>query len=193
MSEKACERILFNAFDFAQKNNKKKVTVVDKPNILRETGGLFVRTAKKVAKGFRSIELDEVNIDALCMWLVKDPLKYEVIVAENLFGDILSDLSAQLVGGMGFAYSGNIGDTYAIFEPVHGSAPKYTGQNKVNPIAAILSAKFMLSWLGETEKSNLIGRAINTIIKEGKVGTYDMGFNQTNIEVTNEIIKRLKD
>lgn len=192
MTKTACERIILQAFEYAVKNGKKKVTVVDKPNILRETGGLFLRTARMIAQKFSGIELQEVNIDALCMWLIKNSHHFQVIVAENLFGDIISDLAAQLVGGMGFAYSGNIGDSYAVFEPVHGSAPKYFGQHKVNPIAMLLAVKYMLSWLGETHKSKLLEQAITAVVQEKNIGTYDMGFNNTNIEVTQGIITKLK-
>lgn len=192
MTEKACERIIYNAFEYASKNNKRKVTVVDKPNILRETGGLFFSVARRIAKKYKNIELEEVNIDALCMWIIKQPYKYEVIVAENLFGDIISDLTAQLIGGMGFAYSGNFSDEFAIFEPVHGSAPKYYGLNKVNPIAMLLSVSFMLDWLGEKDKSNILIKAIEEVVQERRIGTYDMGLNNTNIEVNNEIRAKIK-
>ena len=129
------------------------MTVVEKPNVLRETGGLMLGTAREVAKDYPDIDFKDANIDAMCMWLVKNPFDYDVLVAENLFGDIISDLAAQLVGGLGFACSGNIGDDYAVFEPTHGSAPKYAGMYKVNPIATFLAAELMLEWLGETDKA----------------------------------------
>ena len=192
MSRQACDRIVRNSFEYAKKYGKKAVTVCDKPNVLRETGGLMIRTAREVAKDFPGIELWETNIDAQMMWLVKNPTNYEVIVAENMFGDIISDLAAQLVGGLGFAASGNIGDEYAVFEPTHGSAPKYDGQNKVNPIAMMFSAKMMLEWLGENELAERLDKALAEVIKEGKVKTYDLGGSNTNIEVADEVVNKLK-
>ena len=191
MTRKGCKNIVTQAFEYAKEFGRKSVTVVDKPNVLRETGGLMIRTAREVAKQYPGIELWETNIDAQCMWLVKNPQNYEVMVAENMFGDILSDLAAQLVGGLGFACSGNIGDDYAVFEPTHGSAPKYYGQNKVNPIAMILTAKMMLDWLGETAKANVVEEAVAEVIREKKVGTYDVGLSNTNIEVAQEIASKL--
>lgn len=148
-TRKACRNIVRSAFEYAKKHDYKSVTVVEKPNVIRETSGLMVREARKIARDFPGIELWEANIDAMCMWLVKNPQDYGVLVSSNMFGDIISDLCAQLVGGLGFACSGNIGDDYAVFEPTHGSAPKYAGQYKVNPMAMFLSVKLMLSWLGE--------------------------------------------
>ncbi len=191
MTRKACKNIVTQAFEYAKRFGRKSVTVVDKPNVLRETGGLMIRTAREVAKQYPGIELWETNIDAQCMWLVKNPQNYEVMVAENMFGDILSDLAAQLVGGLGFACSGNIGDDYAVFEPTHGSAPKYYGQNKVNPSAMILTAKMMLDWLGETDMATVVEEAVAEVIREKKVGTYDVGLSNTNIEVAQEIASKL--
>jgi isocitrate/isopropylmalate dehydrogenase len=191
MTKQACERIVRNAFEFARKYGKKSVTVVDKPNVLRETGGLMIRTAREVAKNYPDIDMEETNIDAQCMWLVKNPEKYEVLVAENMFGDILSDLAAQLVGGIGLASSGNIGDHYAVFEPTHGSAPKYTGMFKVNPIAMILTAKLMLDWLGETDSANRIEKSVAEVLKESKVKTYDMGGTNTSLEVAQAVADKL--
>ena len=191
MTKQGCERIVRNAFEYARKNNKRAVTVVDKPNVLRETGGLMIRTAREVARDYPEIELWETNIDAQCMWLVKNTEKYEILVAENMFGDILSDLAAQLVGGLGFACSGNIGNDYAVFEPTHGSAPKYAGMYKVNPIAMILATKLMLQWLGEISKADAVDNAVADVIKEGKVRTYDMGGNNTSLEVAQAIADKL--
>lgn len=191
MCESKSKKIIRKAFEYARRNGKRKVTVADKPNILRATGGLFVNVARKVAKDFPEIELEEVNIDAICMWLLKNPENFDIIVAENLFGDIISDLVAQLAGGMGFAYSGNIGDNFAVFEPIHGSAPKYAGKNKVNPIATVLAAAFMLHWLGENSKADLIKGAVEKVVSEHRVGTYDMGLNNSNIELTNALIEKI--
>jgi 3-isopropylmalate dehydrogenase len=190
-TRKGSERIIRAAFEFARKFNRKKVTVVHKSNVVRATDGLFLETAKEVAKDFPEIKMDDANIDAITMWLLKNPHNYDVLVAPNLFGDIISDLCAQMVGGLGFGCSGNIGEKLAVFEPTHGSAPKYAGQYKVNPIATILSAKMMLEWLGEKEKAEKLEKAVAEIIKEGKVGTYDMGGTNTTLEVAEAIADKL--
>jgi len=191
MSKQACENIVTQAFEYAKKFGRKSVTVVDKPNVLRETGGLMLRTAREVARNYPDIELWETNIDAQCMWLIKNPEDYGVIVAENMFGDILSDLCAQLVGGLGFACSGNIGDNYAVFEPTHGSAPKYAGQYKVNPMAMLLSVRMMLDWLGEKDRANRLEKAVADIIAEGEVRTYDMGGSNTSLEVAEAVAEKI--
>jgi 3-isopropylmalate dehydrogenase len=191
MTRQGCTNIVTQAFEYAKQFGRKSVTLVDKPNVLRETGGLMTDSAREVAGHYPDIELWETNIDAMCMWLVKNPENYEVIVAENMFGDILSDLAAQLVGGLGFACSANIGDNYAVFEPTHGSAPKYYGENKVNPTAMILTAKMMLDWLGEKLMAKQLENAVADVIAEGTVGTYDVGLNNTNVEVATEIARKL--
>ncbi len=191
MSRQKCANIVRQAFEFAKKFNRKSVTVVDKPNVLRETGGLMLRTARQVAKEYPGIDFWETNIDAQAMWLLKNPFDYDVLAAENMFGDILSDLAAQLVGGLGFASAGNIGDNYAVFEPTHGSAPKYAGQYKVNPTAMLLTTKLMLDWLGETEMAERLESAIAEVIKEGKVRTYDMGGSNTTLEMAEEVARKL--
>ncbi|MFQ5789862.1 MAG: isocitrate/isopropylmalate dehydrogenase family protein [Acidobacteriota bacterium] len=191
MTRQKCRNIVTQAFEYAKRFGRKSVTVVDKPNVLRETGGLMIRTARDVAKDYPEIELWETNIDAQCMWLVKNPENYDVIVAENMFGDILSDLAAQLVGGLGFACSANLGDDYAVFEPTHGSAPKYCGQKKVNPMAMILTAKMMLDWLGEAHKAKALEDAVAAVIAERKVGTYDIHLANTNVEVAEAIAAKL--
>ena len=191
MSRQKCDNIVRRGFEFAQKFNRKSVTIVDKPNVLRETGGLMIRTAREVAKDFPTIPMWETNIDAQCMWLLKNPFDYDVLVAENMFGDIISDLAAQLVGGLGFASSANIGDNYAVFEPTHGSAPKYAGQYKVNPMAMFLTAKLMIDWLGDNAMATKLENAIAKVIKDGKVKTYDMGGNNTSLEVAEAVVKEL--
>ena len=190
ISRKGAERIIRAAFEYAKQNNLKNVTVVEKPNVLRETSGLFVRVAREIHKEYPDIEMWETNIDAQAMWLVKNPEKYDVLVTSNLFGDIISDLASQLVGGLGFAAAGNIGDNYAVFEPVHGSAPKYAGLYKVNPIATIRAVRMMLDYLGEKEKANRLERAIEEVVKEGKVRTYDMGGDAGTLDVAREIAKK---
>lgn len=191
-TRKGVQRILKASMDFAKEYNYPTVTVVEKPNVIRETSGLMIREARKLIQNYEGKELWETNIDAMCMWLVKNPQNYGVLVASNMFGDIVSDLCAQLVGGLGFACSGNIGENFAVFEPSHGSAPKYVGQNKVNPIAQILSAKMMLDWLGEKEMSKKVEDAVAAIIAEGKVRTYDMGGSSTTTEMADAICEKIK-
>jgi 3-isopropylmalate dehydrogenase len=191
MTRKGCERIVRAAFEFARKYKRRSVALVEKPNVLRDTGGLMLKEARKVAAEYPEIKFIEANVDAMCMWLVKNPQDYDVLVAENLFGDIISDLAAQLVGGLGFACSGNIGDKYAVFEPTHGSAPKYTGLYKVNPIATLLAAKMMLDWLGETDKANRLEQAVAEVIKEGKVRTYDLGGSSKTLEMAEAVAAKL--
>jgi isocitrate/isopropylmalate dehydrogenase len=191
ITRKGAERIVRAAFQYAQKHGYKNVTLVEKPNVLRETSGLMTRVARKVAQGFPGIELWETNIDAMVMWLVKNPQRYGILVTSNLFGDVVSDLCAQLVGGLGFAASGNIGDKFAVFEPTHGSAPKYAGQSKVNPIATFTAARLMLDWLGEADKSARLEKAIATVIAEGTVRTYDMGGKNTTMEMAEAVAGKL--
>ena len=185
------ERIVRAAFEFARQHKRKKVTVVHKANVVRATDGMFLEVAREVAKDYPEIPLDDANIDAMTMWLLKNPFNYDVLVAPNLYGDIISDLCAQMVGGLGFGCSGNIGTKLAVFEPTHGSAPKYAGQYKVNPIATILAAKMMLDWLGEPEKATQLERAVARVIKEGKVRTYDMGGNDTTLDMAQAIAAHL--
>lgn len=187
----ACQSIVRAAFEYAKQNGNPSVTVVEKPNVLRETGGLLIREARKIQKDYPGIELWETNIDAMTMWLIKNPLDYSVLVAGNMFGDIVSDLCAQLVGGLGFAASGNIGDKLAVFEPTHGSAPKYAGQYKVNPIAMIICVKLLCENLGEHDHAAAIDRAVGEVIKEGKVRTYDMGGDSTTIEMGKAIAEKI--
>ena len=190
-TKKGSERIVRAAFEFARKHKRKKVTIVHKANVVRATDGLFFEEAKKVAKEYPEIAMDDANVDAICMWLLKNPLSYDVLVAPNLYGDIISDLAAQMVGGLGFGCSGNIGTKLAVFEPSHGSAPKYAGQYKVNPIATILAAKMMLDWLGENAMATKLEQATAAVIREGKVRTYDMGGNSTTLDMARAIAARL--
>ncbi|MEP7355636.1 MAG: isocitrate/isopropylmalate dehydrogenase family protein [Anaerolineales bacterium] len=191
ITRRGATRIVRSAFEYAQAHGYSSVTLVEKPNVLRETSGLMVEAARAVAREFPSIPLWETNIDAQVMWLLKNPRDYGVLVTSNMFGDILSDLCAQLVGGLGFASSGNIGEHYAVFEPTHGSAPKYAGQNKVNPMAMLLAAKLMLDWLGEADKAAALEGAIAAVIAEGRVRTYDMGGSHTTIDVAEAVAARL--
>ncbi len=192
-TKKGSERIVRAAFEYAKKFGRKKVTLVHKANVVRATDGLFFEEAKRVAQDYPGIPMDDANVDAICMWLLKNPFNYDVLVAPNLYGDIISDLAAQMVGGLGFGCSGNIGTKLAVFEPSHGSAPKYAGQYKVNPIATILAAKMMLDWLGETEKGKAVEEAVAAVIKEGAVCTYDMGGSATTLEMAEAIAERIAD
>ena len=191
LTRKGCQSIARQAFNYAKKHGYKTVTVVEKPNVVRETSGLMVRETRKIAKDFPGIDLWEANIDAMTMWLVKNPQDYGILLSTNMFGDIISDLSAQLVGGLGFASSGNIGDNYAVFEPTHGSAPKYEGQYKVNPMAMLLTTKLMFDYLGEKQQAEVLEKAIGRVIREGKVRTYDMGGNNSTMEVAEAVANYL--
>ncbi len=191
ITHNGARRIIRAAFEYAKKFGYPTVTIVEKPNVLRETSGLMVRTAREVAADYPGIDLWETNIDAQMMWLLKNPTDYGVLVTSNMFGDILSDLAAQLVGGLGFASSGNIGDEFAVFEPTHGSAPKYAGQYKTNPMAMLLTTKLMLDWLDEPEKANVLETAIADVLKAGKTRTYDLGGSNTTLEVGQAVADRL--
>jgi isocitrate dehydrogenase (NAD+) len=177
----ASERIVDFAFRYAAANNRRKVTAVAKDNIMKATDGLFCRTAREVAKRYEGeVEYDEWLVDAMCMQLVQKPELYDVLVLPNLYGDILSDLCAGLVGGLGVAPGANIGEEVAVFEAIHGSAPKYAGQNKVNPTALILSGVLMLRHLREAAAADRVERAVAAVIAEGKHVTYDMKPDRTD-------------
>jgi 3-isopropylmalate dehydrogenase len=175
-TKKYSERIIRAAFEYAKKHGYERVTLCEKPNVLRETSGMMLAICREMEKEYPGIWFDYSNIDAQMMWLTKDPEKYGVIIAGNMFGDIVSDGFAGLVGGLGFACSANIGEEVAIFEPTHGSAPKYEELNPsiVNPIAMILSACMMLDHIGETEKAARVRNAVAKVVEEGKVRAYDM-------------------
>ncbi len=190
-THRGSERIVRAAFDYARTHGRKKVTVVHKANVVRATDGLFLETAREVARAYPDIQLDDANVDAMTMWLLKNPDNYEVLVAPNLYGDIVSDLCAQMVGGLGFGCSGNIGDKLAVFEPTHGSAPKYAGKYKVNPIASILAVKMMLDWLGEGEMADRLEGAVAEVIRRGEVRTYDMGGTNSTLEMAEAIANAL--
>jgi isocitrate dehydrogenase (NAD+) len=174
ITESGTRRVVKYAFDYARRYHRKKVTATQKANIMKYSDGLFLSVAREVAQDYPDIEFQEALIDNLCMQLVRRPQEYDVIVAPNLYGDIISDLCAGLVGGLGLAPGANIGEGIALFEPTHGSAPKYTGQNKVNPIAMMLSGVLMLRHLGETGAADRLESAIAAVIKTGKSVTYDM-------------------
>lgn len=175
ISKRATAKIVRFAFEYALKNHRKKVTAVHKANIMKFSDGLFLQTAREIAKEYEGkIEFEDRIVDNMCMQLVQTPELYDVLVLPNLYGDILSDLCAGLIGGLGVAPGANIGDNGALFEPTHGSAPKYAGKNKVNPTAMILSAVLMLEYLGEKKAAENLEKAVADVIKEGKSVTYDM-------------------
>jgi len=190
ITRKATERITRFAFDLAMKRGK-KVTVVTKANVLRMSDGLFLEVARKVAEDYPEVEVEEAFVDVTAMRLVLKPQIFDVIVTSNLFGDILSDEAAGLVGGLGLAPSANIGSDYALFEPVHGSAPRLAGRGIANPMAAIMASKMMLDYLGETTWAERIENAIVTVLKEGKVLTPDLGGSSSTTQVTDAIITAL--
>ena len=190
ITRKATERIARFAFDLAMKR-RKKVTVVTKANILRLSDGLFLEVARKVADDYPDVEVEEAFVDVTAMRLVLKPNIFDVIVTSNLFGDILSDEAAGLVGGLGLAPSANIGADYGLFEPVHGSAPRLAGKEIANPMAAISASKMMLDYLGETGWAERVEKAVMTVLEEGKVLTPDLGGSSSTKQVTDAIIKAL--
>jgi isocitrate dehydrogenase (NAD+) len=198
ISKFASERIVRFAFNYARKNGRKKVTAVHKANIMKYSDGLFLESARKIAKEFPEIEFDDRIVDNMCMQLVQKPELYDVIVAPNLYGDILSDLCAGLVGGLGMAPGANVGDEFAVFEPTHGSAPKYAGLNKVNPTATILSGALMLEHLGEREAAEKIRKSVAEVIREGKNVTYDFKENRDDPtavgtrEMADAVVEKIK-
>jgi len=204
-TREACRRILRAAFEYARRFGYKSVTVCEKPNVVRETSGMMEEEARRIGAEYKDVPLGSVNIDAMTMWLTKNPEDYGVIVSSNMFGDIISDGFAGLVGGLGFACSANIGREVAVFEPTHGSAPKYAELDPpiVNPIAMILSACMMLDHVGQTARADRIRGAVGAVVAEGRVRTYDMarlrGGPQaiaqgaaSTTQMTDAIIQRLK-
>jgi isocitrate dehydrogenase (NAD+) len=198
ISDFCTRRIVKYAFEYARNNHRKKVTATTKANIMKFSDGLFLNVARQVAKDYPDIALDEVLIDNLCMQLVRRPQEFDIIVAPNLYGDIISDLCAGLVGGLGMAPGANIGEGIALFEPTHGSAPKYTGLNKVNPMAMMLSGVLMLRHIGEAAAADKLESAIAAVIKEGKSVTYDMKDRRDDpsavgtSQVADAVIKKMK-
>jgi 3-isopropylmalate dehydrogenase len=185
------ERIVRAAFDFARQHGRRKVTVVHKANVVRAADGLFLDAATGVARDYPDVAMDDANVDTLMMGLLRNPADYDVLVAPNMYGDIVSDLCAQMVGGLGFACSANIGDRLAVFEPTHGSVPKHAGRHKVNPVATILAVKMMLDWLGEDAKARALEGAVADVIREGAVRTYDVGGTASTLDVARAIAAKL--
>lgn len=197
ISETGTRRIVKYAFDYARANNRKKVTAIHKSNIMKFSDGLFLSVSREVAKEYPDIEFEDVLVDALCMRLVRQPQVFDVLVLPNLYGDIISDLCAGLIGGLGLAPGANIGEGIAIFEPTHGSAPKYTGMNKVNPMAMMLSSVLMLRHLGEKNAADRLEKAIAAVIADGTNVTYDLKENRnlpaaTTSQVADAVIRKLQ-
>jgi len=190
ITREASLRIAEFAFKLAEKR-RKHLTYVHKGNILRITDGIFKDAVKAVAKKHPSVEVDDLHVDAAAMQLIKKPETFDVIVTTNLFGDILSDEAAQVTGGLGLAAGANIGDSYGMFEPVHGSAPKYTGQNRVNPIAIIMASAMMLDHLGEKNAASKIAKAVTEVLSEGRVKTADLGDSATTTDMANAIAAKI--
>ncbi|WP_422392950.1 isocitrate/isopropylmalate dehydrogenase family protein [Neomoorella thermoacetica] len=192
ITRKGSERIARAAFEYARRQGRKRVTAGHKANIMKFSDGLFLQTFYDVARDYPEITADDRIVDNLSMQLVQKPEQYDVLVLPNLYGDILSDLCAGLVGGLGVAPGANIGEKAAVFEPIHGSAPKYAGQNKVNPLATILSGVMMLEHLGEKEAAARIQRAILAVLAEGKYLTYDLGGSAGTSDMADAIVRRLE-
>ncbi len=190
ITRRGCERIVRFAFQRALER-RRHLTYVHKGNILKVTEGLFKAAVTRVAQDFPTVRLEEARVDAMAMWLIRQPEAYDVIVTTNLFGDILSDEAAQTVGGLGVAPGANIGDDYAMFEPVHGSAPSYAGKDQVNPLATILSAKLMLDWLGFPAAGALVERAVEAVLQEGRVLTFDLAPPGVPPAKCSEVAKRI--
>ncbi len=192
ITRKASERIVRFAFEYALKNKRQKVTAVHKANILKLSDGLFLDTARAVAADYPQVEFEDRIVDNMAMQLVQKPQLYDLLVMPNLYGDILSDLCAGLVGGLGLVPGANIGDQAALFEPVHGSAPKYTGQNRANPAAMIMAAVLMLGHIGETEAARKIETALAELIKKGQDVTPDLGGSAGTKEMAAALAARIK-
>jgi 3-isopropylmalate dehydrogenase len=193
VSKKASERICKFAFEYAKKTNRKKVTAVHKANVLKKTDGLFKEIFYKVAQDYPDMELDDRYVDATAMFLITKPEMFDVIVTTNLFGDILSDEGAGLVGGLGLIPSANIGEEIGLFEPVHGSAPGHAGKGTANPSAMILSAVMMLDYLEEHEEARKLENALIKVLSEGKVVTRDLNGESSTMEMAREVRRKLEE
>lgn len=187
-----CEAVLTRAFDFAARTGRDRVTLADKPTVLRETGALFVRTAIDVARRYPTVRLEQMDVDALCMLLLRKPEHYRVIVAESLFGGILGDLCMQLAGGLGLAPTASLGEGFAVFSPYHGPAPRHAGQGKVNPLATIMAAALMLEWAGWAREAEGLRWAVADLVAAGEPRTHDMGGVASTMEVAQEVGRRFR-
>jgi len=191
ISRPATERIARFAFEYARQHNRKKVTAITKANIMKFSDGLFLEVSRQVARDYPDIEYEEKLVDNMCMQLVQKPQIYDILLLPNLYGDIISDLGAGLIGGLGVAPGANFGEGVAVFEAVHGSAPKYRGMDKVNPTALIMSAIMMLEYLGESTAARNIEEAVRKVIAEAKFLTYDLGGQAKTSEMTQAIIQKV--
>ena len=192
ITREASERIARFAFDYAMKNNRKKVTAVHKANIMKLSDGLFLESFRNIAKNYPEIEAEDLIVDNLCMQMVLRPERFDVLVLPNLYGDIVSDLGAGLIGGLGVAPGANIGLDGAVFEPVHGSAPDLAGKNKANPLACLMSGVLMLKYIGEMEAGEKIERAIESVLADGVDVTYDLGGTASTEQMAQAIINKMK-
>ncbi len=192
ITRQASERIAKSAFEYAQKQNRQKVTVVTKANICKLSDGLFLESAKNIAKSYPEIQLEELLIDNMCMQLVQYPEVYDVLLLPNLYGDIVSDLAAGLTGGLGLAPGANFGDEIAVFEPVHGSSPGLAGLSKANPTALILSAVMMLKHIGEQKAAKILYNAVIEVLKKGEKVTFDLGGHASTFEMAEAIAKEIR-
>ena len=188
----ASEKIAKFAFDYAVKENRKKITAVTKANICKLSDGLFLECARTIAKNYPQIQYEELLVDNMCMQLVQNPELYDVLLLPNLYGDIVSDLAAGLIGGLGIAQGTNFGDDIAVFEAVHGSSPSLKGLNKANPTALILPAVMMLNYLGETQAASNLQKAVNSVLEKGEVLTFDLGGNASTLDMANAIAREVQ-
>ena len=199
ISASATEKIARWAFEYARANSRKKVSAIHKANILKATDGLFLATCTEVSRYYPDIVFEPHIVDSICSQLVRNPEKHDILVLPNLYGDIISELCAGIIGGLGLAPGANIGDEVAVFEPTHGSAPKYAGKNKINPMAMMLSGVLMLRHLGEKEAADLVEDAIAAVVEEGKAVTYDMKADRNDpsavgtAEVAEAVVKKMKE
>jgi isocitrate dehydrogenase (NAD+) len=191
ITEKASTRVSRFAFEYARKMGRKRVTSVHKANIMKLSDGLFLDCCRAVAKGFPEIRYDEIIVDNCCMQLVLDPTRFDMLLLENLYGDIVSDLCAGFIGGLGMAPGANIGEECAVFEAVHGSAPDIAGKNLANPIALVLSGAMMLEHMGEADAARRVREAVNAVLREGKKTTRDLGGHAGTTEIAEAIAARV--
>jgi isocitrate dehydrogenase (NAD+) len=191
ITEKASLRIANFAFRFAKRRGRRKVTAIHKANIMKLSDGLFLDCVRRVSRDYSEIEYEEMIVDNACMQLVLNPQKFDVLLTENLYGDIVSEICAALVGGLGFAPGANIGDSHAVFEAAHGSAPDIAGKNLANPIAITLSGALLLEYIGENKEANIIEHAIGKVLAKGEVLTKDMGGNATTTDLRDAIIREI--
>jgi isopropylmalate/isohomocitrate dehydrogenase-like protein len=191
-TKKRMDRITRYAFELARREGRKSVLLAHKAPVILHTDKPFLDCFKEISREYPDIKAKDMLIDSCAMKVIMNPEIFDVILVSNLMGDILSDVAAGVIGGLGFAPSGNIGENLAVFEPIHGSAPEFAGKHKVNPIGAILAAKMMLSWLGEKEAASRIHRAVSTMLKEGRVRTFDLGGDATTEQMAEEIVKKIE-